>query len=590
MSAETDRPTIDPSVVGALTEAAPARLIRKLDKDPERAEAWSWTESDGVWTIETGGDAVVTLSPADGAIAVADQVSCTCLLAPKCLHLLSVLTRLEIGDAAIAPAETGDDGPAEIPEIAELDDAQIAAARRLRAVLVDQVDAGLGSCGVIGQGSLLRAVHACRLAGLPRLGTTGVRIVEAVRALQSRAQTFSTPGLGRDVAEALEITERLAAGRVHRGDVGVARQRYEPIGNLRAVGLLSEPIATSSGYAGVVTYLVAPDGRLLSVSDVRPGDATRARQSYRNGVEVGDASISHRELCRAGLFLTRATASASGRLGRGKDVGAVAGPGCAWGEPPIADLFARPIADQVASALEALELPVDQRPAGYDLLMFEAEIVDLGGAVIRFELDDGRAIDGRVSSENRALRFRENLRVLGRARGRAKVIARLSAGELDTVAPLALSPLDDSIALPDSLGGVINIGMDRLSGASVSKVDDSGDDAIEDSRDEPDRPEGLVDPCAALRRRLHRVVLGGRNTVPASAGPEIDRERARLARQMLELGAALLGQLWLAARRGPADGGGVSAADSADALARAYARAHAYDRALTRRLIEASWR
>lgn len=582
------RPVIDPAVVGELTAAAPARLIRKLDKDPERAEAWEWNESGGTFTVDTGGDATVTLRAVDGAITTVDQVGCSCLLSPRCLHLLSVLTRLELGSGAAAgpETETGEEPIA----IEELGGDQVAAATALRQVLVDHLDAGLGSCGVIGQGSLLRAVHGCRIAGLPRLATTGVRIVEAARALQTRSATFSTGRLARDVAEALELTERIAAGRALPGDVGVARQRYEPIGNLRAAGLCAEAIVTSSGYAGVVTYLMAPDGRLLSVSDVRPGDASRARQSYRNGVDIGDASLSHRELVRGGLLLTRATASATGRLGRGKDVGAVAGPRTPWDQSPIADRFARPLSEQVAAALAALEQPAEQRPAGCDLLFFEAAIAKPGSYPIRFALDDHRFVDGLVASEDRALRYRENLRVLGRARGRARVIARLATAELHAVYPIALSPIDEAIALPETLGNVICIGLDRLGGAAVAS--ERGDEPAtgDESGADDARPRDLVDPMAPLRRRLHRLVLGGRNTLPASAGPEIDRERARFAHSMLATGADLLGQLYLSARRGPESGGGLPAADAAENLARAFARAHAYDRLLTRRLTESAWR
>jgi len=100
-----ERPRIDPGLLAELLDAAPGRVRRKLDAAPRAAEEWDWSADGQVWTVGAGNETVTLNGP---RITVADQVSCTCLLSPRCLHLLSVTGMLtpagDDGDEESAPA------------------------------------------------------------------------------------------------------------------------------------------------------------------------------------------------------------------------------------------------------------------------------------------------------------------------------------------------------------------------------------------------------------------------------------------------------------------------------------------------------
>lgn len=95
----TVRPSISPGLLADLTAAAPARLVKKLDATPTLAESWTWTAGDS-WTVVTDTNETVTLRPENGALSAPAHVACSCLLAPKCLHLLAVAAVLPVADSA----------------------------------------------------------------------------------------------------------------------------------------------------------------------------------------------------------------------------------------------------------------------------------------------------------------------------------------------------------------------------------------------------------------------------------------------------------------------------------------------------------
>src|SRR5881392_3060548 len=89
------RPRIDPAIAAALTAAIPPRLIKKLDATPGLADAWAWTDT----TVTTDKGETVTLSLSTGVVA---SVTCSCLLAPRCLHVAAVVSALEPAEAVVA--------------------------------------------------------------------------------------------------------------------------------------------------------------------------------------------------------------------------------------------------------------------------------------------------------------------------------------------------------------------------------------------------------------------------------------------------------------------------------------------------------
>ncbi len=571
-----ERPTIVPAVVAALTDGAPKRLVRKLDKTPELAEAWTWHVGDAATTVDTDRGETVTLASAD--IRDVDQVSCTCLLAPRCLHVLAVITSL--GLSAGANADAGEvEAEAELDGDVDLSDKQVTAAQALWRAATEVLVAGANAAGAMPQAELLRAVHGCRVAGLHRASATGVRVVKAIRDLRGDRPEFRLAGLNTDLRELLYVARRLSGGaRASAGLIGTARRAYSAAGNLRLYGVFCEPVIAGSGYAGVVTYLVDDDMRFFSVTDVMPGDPGRARHAYRTGDFAGVA-LAHHEMCRGGLFVNAATASSDGRLGRGAAVKAVKAAGASWTDEPLSRLWTTPVDEQLERHARFSELSAAERPAGWNLVFMDCEVVGTTERSLVLSRD-GAAFQAVAPSDHELLSFRHDLKQLGKHPGmNLRVIGRLRLDQPRTVDLLAARC--DALSLPEGWGDRVNLGLDTLAGAHVPASDGP---AI------PVELSGqLPSSLEPMRRRLRRVALGGRATLPPEAIEEVAREVSTLNAQMMPTAAAVLDALASAASASLRDISG-ERQRLAEPFALAWLRASVFERAATSELVRDTWR
>ncbi|MGW4278221.1 hypothetical protein ACWEGQ_39240, partial [Streptomyces seoulensis] len=314
-------------------------------------------------------------------------------------------------DAAAAGGRAGQaprPGPASEEET--VTDAQRAAARAVFDAAAAVLDAGADGSGAVLQAELLRAAHTARLAGLPRAATAAVAVVTGLRAARAADPGHRLAGLADALSGVLGVAHRLphATGPELAALRGTVRQPYRPDGSLRLYGLFSEPVLTATGYAGAVTWTADAGGRLYTVSDVAPGGPARATGAADRAVRLGDTALTHRELSRAGLAVSGATVSGTGRLGAGAGVRAVRASGAAWHAEPLRRLWDVPAAEQVARALDG----------GHDLLFLEVTCV---GAVREAAgeslLADCAGVPVRlaVAHEDPALPYRDNLRLLAAA-------------------------------------------------------------------------------------------------------------------------------------------------------------------------------
>ena len=577
-----NRPKIRADVAAALTAAIPSRLVKKLDAEPTLAEKWRWT-ADSVTTDR--GD-TVKLSLAD---AIVVEVTCSCLLAPKCLHVAAVVALLEPDDRARTGTvpNTGHANSAIVePHSArrpssDLADAR-AAAERARRTLSDILVGGAESAGVFAQAELLRSIHACRTAGLHRLATTQTRALRSIRDLRADKPEFALATLTADLRDALAVAHAIAGGDAAFALYGTARRDYEPIGNLRLRGVFTEAVVARSGYAGATTYLVDDKGRFYTRADIAPGDAGRAAGAYDGGANIGDAVLPHRELCRTGLFVSDATASADGRLGAGQRVRAVkASEPSLWSTEHVAARFAMPLGEQLAAIAARDADPDELRPAGWDLLFVEGIVVAGAGGVGVIVAET--PIRFATTVDHRGLATRDNLAVLAKASGlRVRAVGRARVGTPRQLDLLAIGPAADETrwSLPDEWHGRANVHYDRLSVVSVG-------DTPSEIRIVPAPPsEDLLSP---LRRRVERAVLGGTGTLPTHAIGELEREARVLAECALRGGADALRDLAALAHDAGRAATGARRVVDRSTFARAWLRAALYEDAARRRLSVASW-
>ena len=589
-----DRPKITPTLLAELTEQAPDRLRRKLEKKPELAHDYVWEASGDTWTINTGNE-TVTFSPADGLLSAMDHVACTCLLAPKCLHILASANALSLGEGQTA--EAPNDGPDAEPSAdvepdspVDVTDGQREAAKALREAATVLLDHGAAHARMTVVAELLRAVHQCRVEGLHRAAAAGLRAAESARMLRDQSKGFDLESLCReliDIFETCHVVEQHPDVQPEKVSnwVGTARRKYRDIGGMRLYGLFCEPVIAKTGYAGVVAYLMNRDGEVWTLSDVMPGEASRVPGAYVGGVSIGDVSASPQELTRTGVFLQSATGSSDGRLGSGKQVQAVTASGATWDDGLGAAFWDESLNAQLDRCWATLATPPLERSPGADLIFFNGQVVGAheDALVVSTQVDGTPRLIRCVASYNNAhVAFQANMRLLARAPGLGlRIVGRVRFDRPSTVNFLAFCPwqTDDesaiTLTLPETWNGRCNAGLDALKREFLS---DAETHAVRLNWEEP----AIPDPLLRMRQRVQRVAYGGRMSLRSAVLTELQREAAQLSARMLPSGSALLHRLGESAQPKGRTITGESRVDDEAGLARAWHEAATYERAARR--------
>ncbi|MFJ9119243.1 hypothetical protein ACIRJO_27305 [Streptomyces sp. NPDC102394] len=629
----TELPPVAPDVVAAAVEQLTSRLRKKLDATIETYLTLPVSTDGTVRRVRCGEDAEVTLTPGpSGAITDAAQAECSCLLAPRCLHRTAVLGAAPVADSD-AVADPGDQPPQGGAEAAEPEGgagesgtpgtdstiasptgptstdttappaaapttAQVTAASGLWAAAAAVLAAGVPGAGAVPQAELLRAAHTARLAGLHRAEAAALRVVRALRAARARHDGHRLADLVAALRELLLTSGLLAASDPDPSLVGTARRSYRPGGSLKVHGVCREPVISATGYGGVVTHVLADDGRWFSVSDVKPGGPARARGAATATVALGSGSLDHAQLSRGGLLISGATLSPDGRLGAGKGVRATPVAGLSWTSGALARLFARPLAQAAAVRLAAGDEAERSGPEAAELI--GCDVVLVGAAedhLLARELTpqgaDGEGLLIRLVPANGhpELAHAVNFRKLASRPGlRLRVVGRLDPDRAATLRPLAVGPVPDGAAtllLPPEWAGHADLGYDRLEGAHFPPAGEL--EPVEGPTVLPPDPVAEA-PLWRLRRLVEVAVSGGRR---AAAEPARNGDRASgaaaLRRSGFRTAADLADALAAEADRRSRDVFGRTQQADPDAYARVWLSAAVYLSGTERALVEATW-
>ncbi|MFJ3895659.1 hypothetical protein [Streptomyces sp. NPDC090083] len=609
-------PPVAPEVAAAAVEALTSRLLKKLDAAIETYASAPVTVEGAVRRVRCGEDAEVVLTPGPaGTVTDPGQAVCSCLLAPRCLHRAAVLGACPVADAETTVAQEAE--PPEVVDAAQVPgpdrtepkpqpgptDAQLTAARSLWAAAAAVLAVGIPAAGAVAQAEVLRASHTARLAGLHRAEAAALRVVRGLRGARSRHDGHRLADLVANLRELLLTTALLAAADPAPALVGTARRAYRPEGALRVHGVCREPVISATGYGGVVTHVIADDGRWFTVSDVKPGGPARARGAATATVALGSGSLDHAGLSRGGLLISGAMLSSDGRLGAGKGVQATPVAGLSWNAGPLAALFARPLAEAVTARLG--NAPVSdpegaERTAG-ELIGCDLVIVGVVEQhLLARELTSGRADpDGPLirllpANGHPDLAHTANLRRLASRPGlRLRVVGRLDPDRAATLRPLAVGPVPEAdegtatLRLPAEWQGHADLGYDRIEGSHLPPAD-----AFPETAGLAAVPSDPVTeaPLWRLRRLVEVAVSGGRR---AAAEPARDGDRAGAVvalrragfRTAADLSHALAAE---ADRRGRDVFGRTEEADP-DGYARAWLAAAVYLAGTERALVRGTW-
>ncbi|MGW2056040.1 hypothetical protein ACWCOZ_19375 [Streptomyces sp. NPDC001840] len=524
-------PPVTAEVAAAALDLLPARLRKRVDGAVAKAADWPVeAHPDGV-LVRVADDTAVTLKVTAGIVAGADDAVCSCLLAPACLHRAAVLSSAPLAveevsagkaeaeeaadedvpkDRAAAPQATalGTVAP-EAPGEPVLTPVQSTALDALRAAVTAVLVAGVAGSGAVHRAELLHAAHSARLAGLYRPAATAVRIAGQLAEARSDDPAFRLPALSAELAELLDLVRRPAEA------LSPARRSYRPEGPLRLYGLFTEPVVTTSGYAGATVYAVVPDGTLRTVSDVAPGGPERALQASGTPVP-GGCALPLRELGDGGgVILTAPTVSPDGRIGGGAQVRSVRATGAGWYEAPLAALWERAPAGQLAAALRWFAEPADARAAGGDLLFLDGVCTGAG-----FVVSGGPTLRLSAPDERPELPYAENLRLLAGRPGQAlRLIARLVPDRPDRVQVLAASWTGH-----DGEPVRADLGLRRLNRSHFPAVPAPAQEpATPPTLPMAAAPPALPIELELLRGTVDRAVAGGRAVTAVSADGELPR-------------------------------------------------------------------
>ncbi|WP_328843793.1 hypothetical protein [Streptomyces sp. NBC_00258] len=604
-----DLPPVSPAVTAELVQGLTPRLRKRLDAGVTKLAGRPAVRDGDTVRIAVDDDTHLELHAPGGTVTSTDAIRCGCLLAPDCLHRAAAASAAPIADSdsdtesrtvpEALSASVGEDvpvspdGPASVntptaadtpgtpgtpntpastqsasptePESPTPD--QCAAAQAMYDAAAAVLEAGTDGAGAVLQAELLRAAHTARISGLPRIAASAVSVVTQLRAARGTDPAYRLTELTAALRDVLGTTHRLpgSTGPELATLRGTARQPYTPDGSLRLYGLFSEPVLTATGYAGAVTWTADAEGRLCTVSDVVPGGPGRAVGAADRAVRIGDTALTHRELSGAGLAVSGATVSPTGRLGAGAGVRAVRASGAAWREAPLDRLWALPVADQVSRAL-----------TGGDGLLFLD--VTLTGTVREAAGDclladcDGLTLRLAAAHDHPALPYRDNLRLLAASPGtRLRVVARLDPSPV----PRALLLASDH---PRDPGVHLDLGLDRLQHADLPAP------AMPPAGSPPASDEA---PLHLLRRRVHQAASAGRRVLAFPGDSATDSRR--LGRYGFACAGDLLDELHSAAADRSRDVFGRLVPADVNRFTHAWLAAAHYTEEVDRSLCAAAW-
>lgn len=470
---------IEPAVVAAIVDALPPRLRGRLDAlvaEGVRVEGH----------VVALGNATVTLADVE-TVTDPEQITCDCLLAPRCTHRAAVALSLPVDDAA--PVSLG--AAALAGDVVRLTAEQ-------RAV-VDETWRNLGQLLQVGMVRMPATLRSHLTADLHRMRVHGLVVAE-----RGLTGLLGDGGVAAASSLLFNLWQLRRADEVPAEVVGRWRRAYGDVGGLVLQPLAAEPVLTASLFAGVQVSFVDGDGEAWHLSRVMPGGAGDVALRYHGPSDWAGLAASPRELSRHGLVMSGATASPDGRLGGGRKVRAALTDAGSWW--------------QVV-------------PEGHRVVTGRIE----GGGCGELVVGGARLLLGDVAAR---LGAGPGLELLSRTGAQVACLGR--GDEL-----LGVRFINEAVRPPRELGGVWWPGLDPVSLDWVGELPPAAADEV---HAEPDQWT-VTSPSVAviLGRWLERVLRGGAVVLQ---GDSIRADVAWLGRAGAGFAAELLERLHTAPQEG----------------------------------------
>ncbi len=622
------RYSVAPDFLASFLEALPSRLRKKLETEQDPTDGWTTTIENAVGderlTIDAGNETILHLGAQTMIVCADSDLQCSCLLAPRCLHRGALLLRLAIHDephsnegesldntlqseteaGALRATQRGDthDGqdatftddlrdpsarssladagrtdpplqtdPVVSPGRAAPSKSQRLAARAVWDAAAPIVLQGLANSGSLRLASLLRAANVCRAEGLHLLARAAVALAAQLQRRQRGDASFVLTEATNDVRIVLGDAWRLSTQtQIPEYLLKSGTRSFSAQGGLRLTALACEPVIAASGYAGVVTHLIDASGSPRHLAQVMPGGPQDVKASYQTAIRIGDTTITHDRLSRAGLIVSGATVAPDGRLGAGAGVKAAPSRSSALIPMDLSDVSARARAsldgqppqllvvclarilgtdrNQLVVALESPHSDTDQsNNAKSENEASSSQSTDPEPA--DQSADSNHEIDAptqrlaylSATSNHQSLPANDNLRLLGNHVGlRIVLCAEVVPAPLSTLRLLSFSCVDEAdCSFPSNWEQRCNAGLDRLE-PSMIRFRPAKEPLQSASGHSQSSSAPGVEVISEVRRMTERVASLGTVALQTTISNEGDRLVKSLRRHSLNHGAALL--------------------------------------------------
>src|SRR5437667_626280 len=93
----TTLPPVAPLVVAEVLDQLPQRLRKRVDTALAKADSWISSTVDDKCTVSIDSDTTLVFTLRDGVLTADADLTCNCLLAPKCLHRAIAVSVAPVG-------------------------------------------------------------------------------------------------------------------------------------------------------------------------------------------------------------------------------------------------------------------------------------------------------------------------------------------------------------------------------------------------------------------------------------------------------------------------------------------------------------
>jgi hypothetical protein len=131
-------PPVFPAVVADVLDALPPRLRKRVDASIGRVAEWTVTVAADTARAELDADTALTWTLREGVLTTADDLVCSCLIAPKCLHRGIAVAAADVAEGTQETVAVPDEPVADAVE--PTSDAERAAAGALWDACADTVE------------------------------------------------------------------------------------------------------------------------------------------------------------------------------------------------------------------------------------------------------------------------------------------------------------------------------------------------------------------------------------------------------------------------------------------------------------------